>query len=232
MKKNRILYVVSLFILLIILITGFYSSIRIQSNREILIYNNKLFNNTVKEEYDFSNKNVIGYLSIDNTNIKNTIVQGKDNKYYLTHNANNEEDINGVPFLDYRVSTDSRIILIYGHNSNTLNMPFNYLENYYDANYYKKHQIINFKIEKGLRKYKIFSVYVEPSDYTYYNKLIYYNSEEYYDYLKIMKNKSLYDTRVDIEKEDNIIILQTCSYKKEYKKYKDKFLLVIGKEIK
>lgn len=234
MNKIKHFYVVILFAILFVITTSSYNIINNQSNKEIIIYNNT-FNNIPKEEINndskFLNENIIGYLSIENTNIKDSVTQGNDNEYYLNHNLYNEKDINGVPFLDYRVNTDSRVLLIYGHSSNKSNMPFNYLENYYDINYFKEHQLIYLETENKVRKYKVFSVYVEPTDYTYYNKLIYYDDEEYYNYLKVMKSKSFYDTKVDISKGDNIIILQTCSYLKEYDKYKYKFLLVIGKEV-
>ena len=40
-----------------------------------------------------------------------------------------------------------------------------------------------------------------------------------------------YDTGVDISASDNILILQTCSYKEEYSKYNKKYLLVISRRV-
>ncbi len=46
-----------------------------------------------------------------------------------------------------------------------------------------------------------------------------------------MKNKSVYATYVDVDASDDILILQTCSHKEEYSKYKDRYLLVVAKRI-
>ena len=47
-----------------------------------------------------------------------------------------------------------------------------------------------------------------------------------------LKDKSFYDTGVDINSTDEILILQTCSHHKDYKKYKKKYLLIVAKKIK
>ena len=45
------------------------------------------------------------------------------------------------------------------------------------------------------------------------------------------KNKSLYNTNVDINNDDNILILQTCSNHPNYQKYENKYLLIIAKKV-
>ena len=41
----------------------------------------------------------------------------------------------------------------------------------------------------------------------------------------------MYDTLEDVKKEDNILILQTCSTYYKYRDYQRKFLLVVAKEV-
>ena len=53
-------------------------------------------------------------------------------------------------------------------------------------------------IQTDLNKYKyeIFSVYVEVSDWEYYNKMKFNTKNEYYNHILKLKNKSMYDTNV------------------------------------
>lgn len=45
------------------------------------------------------------------------------------------------------------------------------------------------------------------------------SEEEYLNHLKKLKSKSMYDTGVEVTKDDEILILQTCSTHKDYHNY-------------
>lgn len=183
------------------------------------------FINSLKDKYQ--NDDVVGLLNIPNTNINEVIVQGSDNDYYLSHDAYKKNNIIGSTYLDYRTKiNEGRKNLIYSHNSSSLDVPFKTLENYYDEEYFSKHQFIYLNDVK----YQIFSVFIEVSDWSYMN-INFENDTKWEEHLQNLKNKSWYDTKVDVKKEDNILILQTCSHHKDYKKYKNKYLLVIAKKI-
>ena len=138
----------------------------------------------------------------------------------------------GTPFLDSRVDINSsRKLLIYGHNSSKYDMPFKILENYYDKNFYKKYPYIELETEKGIKTYQIFSVYVETKDFSYYNKLKFASDDDYYSHISVLKDKSFFDTGVKVNKNDDILILQTCSTLKKYKNLKKKYLLIVSKEV-
>ena len=76
-------------------------------------------------------------------------------------------------------------------------------------------------------KFQIFSVYIETSDFTYMNLKIDDNKHGQ-DIIKY-KSKSFYDTGVSVGLDDRILILQTCSNNENYKKFNDKYLLIIAK---
>ncbi len=202
-----------------------------QSNTNII--DDKLNKDKIsKLKKTYNNDDIKPYLEIDNTDYAWVIPQGSDNKFYLKHLLNKSYDHIGTPFLDCRVDLgESKKLLIYGHNSSKYEMPFKALENYYQEEYYKEHQIVTLTTDEGERKFQIFSVYVETQDFDYYNKIDFKNEKEYFDHLQKLKNKSLYDTGVEIKSDDTILILQTCSTKKEYLKYNKKFMLVIMKEV-
>ena len=64
------------------------------------------------------NDQVVGWLSVDTTNINYPIVQTKNNDYYLNHDINKSLSGSGWTFMDYRnnpdMSDDNTIF--YGHN--------------------------------------------------------------------------------------------------------------------
>ena len=72
-------------------------------------------------------KNIVGNLIITNL-IDIPLVQSSNNDYYLTHNINNEYDIKGTEFIDYRNTPTDKQINIYGHNSITKKVPFQNLQ--------------------------------------------------------------------------------------------------------
>lgn len=207
-------------------------------------YDEYYINNTIpvmKEEYieqitslkeKYNNKDVVGTISIDNTEFNTVVMQGNDNSYYLNHLPDKTYNINGSIFLDYRVDIDeSDKLLIFGHSSPNYFLPIMIIENYKDEDYYKEHKYIYLSSIKEVKKYEIFSVFVETLDWSYMN-LNYASKDEYLKHLQNLKSKSFYDTGVEVNKNDKILIMQTCSNMKEYSKYSKKYMLVIAKEVK
>ena len=186
--------------------------------------------NSYKSKYN--NNEIVGEISFLDTDYKRAILQHNNNDYYLNHTENKKSSFMGALFLDFRVNIDfSKKLLIYGHNSSKVNMPFKILDNYYSRDYYLEHPYVQIVTNNETKLFKIYSVYVETEDFSYM-KTDFKNDIEWYKHISNFKNKSLYDTGVDININDKILILQTCSTHKDYKKYKDKFLLVIAKEVK
>ena len=181
----------------------------------------------LKEKYQ--NNDIVGSISIDGVGINEPILQYTDNDYYLTHDNYGRYDKYGSVFLDYRCNKDSKKLLIFGHNFYNSDTPFSKLENYYEESYYKQNQYLNILLDNESRRYQIFSVYIETEDFTYMNLKI--DDEQYNNDLIKYKNNSFYQTNVDVNANDEILILQTCSNNSKYKKYKDKFLLIIAKRI-
>ena len=184
-----------------------------------------------KLQKDYNNKDIIALLNVSNE-IEEPIAQSIDNKYYLNHNLNKEDDKYGTTYMDYRIDLNSsKKILIFGHSSKYKDTTFNKLEKYYNKDYYENNKYIKLTTNDDIRTYKIFSVYIETSDWTYMN-LNFNNDEDWYNHLQKLKSKSLYDTETNITKDDEILILQTCSNKEDYQKYKKKYLLIIAKKEK
>lgn len=199
---------------------------RVNKNIEEIDYNGII--NELRNEYN--NDDIIGVLKIDNE-LEVPILQTSNNDYYLNHTIDNKESNLGSIFLDYRTNIDSKKLLIYGHSSTKTNIDFNMLENYYDKEYYEKHKYISLTTSKEEKIYEIFSVYIETSDFSYMN-INFIDNEDYYKHINSLKDKSLYDTSIELKEDDEILILQTCSTHEDYKNYDKKYLLIISRRIK
>ena len=202
----------------------------IEVNHEINKINYEEELNKVRNKYN--NNDIVGILSNSLDTLNEIVMQSTDNDYYLEHTVYHEYNWRGQTFLDYRNDiNNSDKLIIYGHNSNYYNLPFKVLENYYNKSYYDENKYLYLQTNLNKYKYEIFSVYVEVSDWDYYNKMKFNTKDEYYNHILKLKNKSMYDTDVLVNEDDKILIIQTCSTKKEYSNYENKFLLIIAKRV-
>ncbi len=177
---------------------------------------------TVLEKYEDlynSNKSLIGWIEIADTNIDYPVMQTVNNEYYLNHNFNQEQDRNGCIFLDCNCSIYPRStnLIIYGHHMKSGKM-FGTLNKLEDESFYKDHPYIYFDTiyEEGV--YQICYVFrdrVRTNDdvgFKYYEFYNAYTKEEFDSYMQEMKDASLYDTGVDANYGDVLITLSTCDY--------------------
>ncbi len=163
----------------------------------------------------------------------------KDNDgshFYLTHNANGVYDGNGLPYIDFRTDFNTQKTLIYAHSSKSGNGPFQMLQNYHNnPNFYNNNKYITINYNGNTYNYLIFSVYVstansEEDEGLEYFHNIYYNSNDWTNTLNKYKSRSEYDTGVNVNSNDKILILQTCSMDNTYyERYYRYNLLVMGK---
>lgn len=123
-KNNFVLYLLILFFLLIMIISGiklynWYKDNSLSNqilddlSSTITINNTKKDDNLNKYSIDFTklkaqNQDTIGWLKVLETNIEYPVVKSKDNSYYLTHSFNNKENSAGWVFADYRNNIDGK----------------------------------------------------------------------------------------------------------------------------
>lgn len=176
----------------------------------------------------YNNDDIVLYLEIPGL-FEIPIVKTNDNEFYLSHDIFLKESKFGWPFLDYRndLSNDKKL-LIYGHNSTKQELEFTNLIKYENEDFYKENKYINIYTENEKKTYEIFSSYVENEDFDYVN-LNDFNGLTYLEHIKKLKNKSIYQTDVELNEDSNIIILQTCTFNNSYSG-NQKYHLVIGVE--
>ncbi len=228
--KKKIYLLLLIFLSIFLLLNNLR---KYEQEENIIIINKPSYKEEIEElRKQNNNDDIIGTIEILNTNLKAPVLQSIDNNYYLRRLPNKKYNINGSIFMDYRTNINtSKKILIYGHNDSYLKMPFDILEEYYDKDFFQNHKYLLLKsYENKLRKYEVFSVFVEYKDFSYMK--VNYNENEYINHLYSLKNKSFHKTDIELNKNDNILILQACSTHPNYSKYKKKYVLVVFKEIK
>ena len=165
------------------------------------------------------NPDTVAWIQVNGTDISYSVVQGKDNDFYLTHSFDNSYNSAGWIFADYRNKfdgTDNHII-IYGHNRRNGTM-FSSLKNVITEKWYKNEDnlIVNLYTPNELKKYKVFSVH-QISENSTDLKLTFNNDEQYTNYLNELKNASIYNFNEEVSKNDKILTLYTCADNNSYR---------------
>ncbi len=160
------------------------------------------------------NPETVAWLKVNNTNIDYPVVKTTNNSYYLNHNINFEEDNNGWVFMDYRNDIDllSDNIIVYAHNRYYNGVMFGTLQNTLRRNWYTNpdNQIISLKTLYEDLNYKIFSIYkVEIT--TDYLQVLFASDEDKLSLFNLVKDRSIYDFGIELNKDDKILTLSTCA---------------------
>ncbi|MCR5633969.1 MAG: class B sortase [Lachnospiraceae bacterium] len=169
-----------------------------------------------------SNKNLIGWIKIDDTIIDYPVMQCGDNEFYLTHNFDSEEDVAGTLFLDCNcdVLRGSDNYIIYGHHLQSGRM-FSSIGEYESESYYESHKYIQFDTIYERQLYQVMyafrsRVYTEDEvTFKYYQFIDANSEEEFNSYMAEMEAESFYDTGVRAFYGDQLLTLSTCDYQEQ-----------------
>ncbi|MNN15152.1 Sortase family protein [compost metagenome] len=158
------------------------------------------------------NEDIIGWISFKDTEVNYPIVKGADNSYYLNHTFNKTENDSGSIFMDFEndSSFKDKNTILYGHNMKNGSM-FSILNKYMDKDFYESTQYFWLYTENEVFKCEIFSAYKTSAHNgkSYIKKFS--TDQEYEDFLKEIKNSSLYDTGINVGKDDIVLTLSTCT---------------------
>ena len=251
-KKKNIFYKLALILLSIIFIIGiiyscyyFYNDHKEKNSNEDILNNIKVDITQVTEqkserilqleELQKINKDIVGYLEIEETKISYPVLQSSDNNYYVNRNYKKEKASGGSLFLDKDFDLDkpSTNYLIYGHRMKNGTM-FEDLMKYANEDFYKGHPTIKFTTNEEEGEYEIIAVFYsrvyyksEKDVFRYYYFINAENEKEFNDYIENSKKASIYDTGKTAEYGDQLMTLSTCEYSQE-----DGRFAVVAKKIK
>lgn len=165
------------------------------------------------EELLKRNKDTVGWINVNNTNINYPVVQTSNNKDYLQTAFDGSNNRAGWIFADYRnnMKNFDKNTIIYGHSRVNGTM-FGSLYNVLNKEWYnnKYNQVIRFSTPTENTMWQVFSVYkIEPE--SYYLTTSFKNNDSYLQFLNTIKNRSIYNFNVDLNETDKVITLSTCS---------------------
>ena len=177
------------------------------------------------------NKDIVGWLKIDNTTINYPIMQNiNDPNYYLRRDFYKNYSSYGTPYMAKQCNLNSDNIVIYGHHMKN-NKMFGELEKYKSKDFYNNHKIITFTTLEKEYSYEIFAVFkttvYTKNTFRYYENINFENKKMYNDFINICKDKSLYQTGIKIKDKEKLITLSTCEYSN-----KNSRLVIVARKIK
>ena len=173
--------------------------------------------NTPLSSIDFTqllkqNKDTVGWLIVNNTNINYPVVQTTNNDYYLKHAFDRSKNYAGWVYADFRNNFDtlSKNTVIYAHGRKD-GVMFGSLNNALKKNWYTnlENQIIQLSTIKYNTMWQIFSVYKIEAE-SYYITTDFSNSDSFGEFVKTMEERSIYDFGVDVSSDDRLLTLSTC----------------------
>lgn len=187
-----------------------------EEDEEKVIYDDNAYE--IKNRYIYSlmeiNQDVVGYLKVNNTNVDYPVVQADDNVYYLNHNLYQQSDQNGWIYMDFRNSVASLNdnTIIYGHNMYYSGVMFGTLHRVQTSNWQKdpNNLIISFNTMYSTMNWQIFSIYAvqKTSDYL---RVSFTDANDKMEYINMVKKRSNKDFQVEVDVNDKILTLSTCT---------------------
>ncbi len=165
------------------------------------------------------NTDFVGWLTVPGTSIDTPVYQTTDNSYYLKHDNYGTYTKYGAPFMDYEdtIVTLSRNTIIYGHNFDN-DLIFDEIHNYEDVEYYKQYPVIEFNTIYNDYKWKVIAAFRTNGDSTGDNDYLFYyiatsmGNNNFMDFYDEIMQRSYIDTGVDVQEDDKILTLSTCTY--------------------
>lgn len=174
------------------------------------------------ESYAEANPDYVGWLHIDDTQVDGPVVQSQldGNGYweYLYKDFYGNYKFAGTLFLDKSCSIGDSATdnwMIYGHNMNDGSM-FGTLKYYRNEEFWETHPTFTFTTRESVETFEILGVvqsWVSDQPQGQFEYFFFFdaeNEEEFQDFVRQVKENSLYETGVEAEYGDQLITLSTC----------------------
>jgi len=191
----------------------------VDSNKKLKQEIYKKIEKKSEDDYDIDfaslkaqNPDTVAFLKVKGTDIEYIVVKASDNEYYLKKDFNRNYNSAGWIFADYRNKFDGtdKNLIIYGHNMIDGSM-FGTLKNILKPEWYEnpENREILLITEQGKFKYQTFSVYsIEAEDY--YINTEFKDNDEFNEFIRTIKSRSVYNYNVDVNSEDKVLTLSSC----------------------
>lgn len=169
------------------------------------------------------NPEIVGWIYIPKTTYIDYPVlehkgDGDYSQYYLHRDYLGNPSQYGSIFIDYRCKKgyNSKNVILHGHNMDN-GQVFHQLLSYADINFYRSTPVIQFDTPEYDADWKIISVFktntlVEQGEFFNYLRGDFPNETEFMDFVYNVMERSLIDTGVTVNENDQLLTLSTCSY--------------------
>ena len=161
----------------------------------------------------------LGWLKVPDVGIDLPVVQGEDNEYYLTHDAEGNRSRYGALFADCRAKKDGNL-LIYGHHMKNGSM-FGRLTELMNKETFEATPLIRWEDDEGETDYTVFAVLVIPGseeDPDYFPVRKYLgdlSGRDRTELLEQLEERAVRWRRLSFSETDRFLFLLTCDYTKE-----------------
>ena len=157
------------------------------------------------------NPELTGWLYCPDTVISYPVVQGEDNRYYLTHLFDGTANAAGCLFLDSGCDgLTGKNSVIHGHHMKNGTM-FASLEEYREQAYYDAHPRLYLLTPEGSWIIELFSAYVADAESDAW-RLDFSSEEDYSRWLEGLQARSCFESAVKAQPADRVVTLSTCDY--------------------
>ncbi len=171
------------------------------------------------------NNDIKGWITVPNSKIdypvlqseKDLLLQPGENETYLYTDYQGNNTKYGSIFIDAHCDiTNCKNIIIHGHHMRDGRM-FANLMNYSDLSFYQSAPVITFDTIYEEAQWKVISIFKtnimedqgEPFQYLRYS---FADDSDFLNYIYQVRERSLIDIPVDVNENDQLITLSTCSY--------------------
>lgn len=172
-------------------------------------------------ELYFQNTDMVGWISIQDTNINYPVMQSVDEpNFYLKHGFDETYSDYGCPYMqencDVKLPSDN--LIIYGHHMNNGSM-FADLMKFESRDFFESHKTVELNTLTDKQNYEIVAVFktvaYSQDGFRYYDFVSADTAKDFESYITQCKALELYDTGVDAEYGDKLITLSTCEYSRK-----------------
>ena len=157
------------------------------------------------------NSDILGWITIPDTELSYPILAGRDNQYYLNHTWSGERNAAGAIFLEMNCASDFSDfnVILYGHRMHN-NMMFGTLRFYDNLEYWKEHPRVYLFTDDSVRVYDIFAAMETPVDSPTYSFGLTEETDKQ-AFIDYAVEASVLDTGIVPTTEDSILTLSTCT---------------------
>lgn len=162
------------------------------------------------------NKDVVGYIYIEGTNINNPVLQRKSSKdYYLYKDIFGNKDSHGCIYVREacNVFEPSDNVTIYGHNmvDNTM---FANIHKYKTRSFFDDHPLIYFDTLYERHVYQVVCLFRTSGEYgvgfPYHQYTDFADESEFKEFIRGIRKLAIHDSGIAVSYGDKFICLSTC----------------------